>query len=273
MKLALLLAAALLGNCFAVDPNAKFYYYRSNEPLTRKTMYPKQNANEYMDQILENLREFMILNGMDTLPLPDQIEAFSEEFLGITWHGEASLTQGYIRGLETIHRSGDAELDLLLDGGINMKTELGFNDMDGGYLMHVDFMGIGIDAYAAVWVYSLRMYMDVSEKLFLRMYMDCDVPTPSNAFLERFQGIQSVITSSLLSQSPLNDFNDPKVQSVILYFGPASFLVITLPRPRDFPDAIPPSPSENYRVPVLGQLYSEIEFPIAFGVPQPIVAA
>ncbi|CAG0896648.1 unnamed protein product [Cyprideis torosa] len=179
MKLALLLAAALLGNCFAVDPNAKFYYYRSNEPLTRKTMYPKQNANEYMDQILENLREFMILNGMDTLPLPDQIEAFSEEFLGITWHGEASLTQGYIRGLETIHRSGDAELDLLLDGGINMKTELGFNDMDGGYLMHVDFMGIGIDAYAAVWVYSLRMYMDATIKI-------GDETTPTEAVINEF---------------------------------------------------------------------------------------
>ncbi|CAG0897204.1 unnamed protein product [Cyprideis torosa] len=48
----------------------------------------------------------------------------------------------------------------------------------------------------------------------------------------------------------------PQVQSEILYFGPASFLVITLPRPRD---AIPPPPSEDYRAPVLGQLYSEPE--------------
>jgi len=46
--------------------------------------------------------------------------------LGITWHGEASLTRGNLQGLLTIHRVGD--MDLTPDGNnLIVKGQLGFS--------------------------------------------------------------------------------------------------------------------------------------------------
>ncbi|CAG0888919.1 unnamed protein product [Darwinula stevensoni] len=117
----------------------------------------RSNANDYVDALLENAQEFIIENGFDNFALPDLIEQFSEEFLWIEWHGEASLTQGFLRGLETIHRTGDATLDTS-GNTITIAANIGFNVMEAGYRMHVDFMDIGIDLDAAVTIQDVTAY-------------------------------------------------------------------------------------------------------------------
>ncbi|CAG0883562.1 unnamed protein product [Darwinula stevensoni] len=120
----------------------------------------RSNANDYVDQLLDNVQNFIIENGYDNFPLPDQIEEFSEVFLGIEWHGEASLTQGFLKGLETVHRTGDATLDTS-GNTITVTADIGFHAMEGGYHMHVDFMDIGIDVDAAVHIQDVAAHFKV----------------------------------------------------------------------------------------------------------------
>jgi hypothetical protein len=118
------------------------------------------NANEYMDAVLENVRAYLVSNGYDNYTLPDQLEGFSEEWIGIEWHGEAELTQGFMSGLQTIHRSGDAFLSVNGDDGtITLESTIEFFDLNAGYSMYVGFMGIGLDAKADVEISSLQIFL------------------------------------------------------------------------------------------------------------------
>jgi len=54
----------------------------------------------------------MIAAGLDNVELPDFKIGFEEKFLGIVWKGECGLHSGSLRGLETIHRTGVADVSI-----------------------------------------------------------------------------------------------------------------------------------------------------------------
>ncbi|CAG0899755.1 unnamed protein product [Cyprideis torosa] len=158
---------------------------------------PKENANEYVDRIMENVRALILANGWDNFDLPDQIAEFSETVLGITWHGSATMTQGFLNGLETISRAGDAALELIGEG-INIRTSLGFNDLFGGYRMRVEFMGIGLTAYAEVTIRTLEFYLDATVTI-------GDETTPTQAIINEFKiGNPGYISINITGLGPLN---------------------------------------------------------------------
>ncbi|CAG0904381.1 unnamed protein product [Cyprideis torosa] len=158
---------------------------------------PKENANEYVDRIMENGRALILANGWDNFDLPDQIAEFSETVLGITWHGSATMTQGFLNGLETISRAGDAALELIGEG-INIRTSLGFNDLFGGYRMRVEFMGIGLTAYAEVTIRTLEFYLDATITI-------GDETTPTQAIINEFKiGNPGYISINITGLGPLN---------------------------------------------------------------------
>merc|ERR1712154_741937 len=64
-------------------------------------------SDEYIDKILENLRNMIIENNMDPMELPDLETGVSDTILGITWHGSAKLRNGHFWGLSTLARTGD----------------------------------------------------------------------------------------------------------------------------------------------------------------------
>jgi hypothetical protein len=103
---------------------------------------PMADAGPYMDQVLANLRELMILNDLDRIVLPDYIIGFSRVILGVTWHGQASIYGGLVNRLETIHRSGPANLNVE-NGDIVFDTELEINDGTLFASMAVKFMNLG----------------------------------------------------------------------------------------------------------------------------------
>merc|ERR1712203_1084586 len=72
-----------------------------------KTILGDPQSDAYIDQILENLRQMILEQGLDPMELPDLETGFSDTILGITWHGSATLRNGQFWSLFTIARSGD----------------------------------------------------------------------------------------------------------------------------------------------------------------------
>merc|ERR1712198_792583 len=69
--------------------------------------YEAGNANAFLDQILSNARS-TIEKELDPVDLPTGGASFSKRILGIPIHGEAKVTDGWLAGLSTLHRAGDA---------------------------------------------------------------------------------------------------------------------------------------------------------------------
>lgn len=67
---------------------------------------------QYIDSVLESLHDQMIETGLNNIVLPDTTTNFSKRRLGVTWQGEAILYNGNLKGLESIHRTGEAVITL-----------------------------------------------------------------------------------------------------------------------------------------------------------------
>ena len=56
-----------------------------------RTSLGDPQSDAYIDQILENLRQMIMEQGLDPMDLPDLETGFSDTILGITWHGSATV--------------------------------------------------------------------------------------------------------------------------------------------------------------------------------------
>jgi len=101
------------------------------------------NANEYMDMVLELLRQQIVANGLDRVELPDGDLSFSMPFWPFgTVSGGVYLTQGFMVGMETIRRVGDATLSN--DGAVVIfESDMGINNAGLGYDLAIKFLDIG----------------------------------------------------------------------------------------------------------------------------------
>merc|ERR1719228_2129626 len=88
-------------------------------------------SDEYIDKILENLRNLIIENNMDPMALPDLETGFSDTILGITWHGSARLT-----------------------------AYIGIRGASAHYDASAEFMGISVGAKATADISDLQIYLD-----------------------------------------------------------------------------------------------------------------
>ena len=101
------------------------------------------NANDYMDQVLALVREQIIANGLDHVSLPDGDLSFSMPFWPFgTVGGGVFLTKGFLTGMETIHRVGDATLSYNGDI-VYFESDMGINNAGMGYNIAITFLDIG----------------------------------------------------------------------------------------------------------------------------------
>ena len=64
--------------------------------LSNPVILPRDPASdEYIDKVLESLRELITQEGLDPAKLPDGEASFSETILGITFHGSARVYNGF----------------------------------------------------------------------------------------------------------------------------------------------------------------------------------
>jgi len=72
----------------------------------------RADASEYVDLLLANVRDLMASTGLGRVNLPNATMGFEQVIGGINWHGEAALTGGYLENLDTLHRTGKAEISI-----------------------------------------------------------------------------------------------------------------------------------------------------------------
>jgi len=118
-------------------------------------------SDAYIDQILENLRQMIMEQGLDPMTLPDLETGFSDTILGVTWHGSATLRNGQFWGLSTIARSGDTSFTVV-DNTTELTAMLSLKAPTGHYDAHAEFMGIGVGASARIDVVEIQIYADMT---------------------------------------------------------------------------------------------------------------
>lgn len=92
----------------------------------------------WIDAILEHARSVMRKRGLNEIRLQPESSNFSRRILGIKFHGEASIVDGVLSGLETIHRTGV----------INIKPELRKGDILATFELGVDNPSVRARAFA-----------------------------------------------------------------------------------------------------------------------------
>ncbi|XP_065575967.1 uncharacterized protein LOC136037260 [Artemia franciscana] len=104
------------------------------------------NANDYLDYVLSLARPIIASSGLDPIfPLPEVTGTFENTILGVHWHGNVALYNGFLFGLSTLTRAGDATLEVV---GFRMDFtgDVGLSNVQAGYRCHYDVQGVGDDA-------------------------------------------------------------------------------------------------------------------------------
>jgi len=121
-------------------------------------------SDEYIDKILENLRNLIQEQNMDPMTLPDLETGFSDTILGITWHGSAKLRNGRFSGLSTIARTGDTSFTVEGDTA-RLTAYIGLGGTRAHYDASAEFMGISVGASVTADIESITIYLDATMKL------------------------------------------------------------------------------------------------------------
>lgn len=82
-------------------------------------------ANDYVDSILENIRNYIEENGLQQIDIPDIEQGFEQNILGLIIHGSFAALGGTARDLSTINRTGDCNLDISSTGALVVSGYLG----------------------------------------------------------------------------------------------------------------------------------------------------
>ncbi|CAG7836694.1 unnamed protein product [Allacma fusca] len=99
------------------------------------------DVNAFLDEIFANLRYQMRQSGLTVINLPPVGFNFSETVMGVVYYGEASISNGELKGIDTIHRTGDSDLVVEDNGDIVITVDGGINDGTIGAALKVSFMG------------------------------------------------------------------------------------------------------------------------------------
>jgi len=130
---ALILTFTGLGSASTPHPIGEYIY---------KTMHsegPTPQAiaiiNDYLDQVIANIRVVLNSLGLHTIPLP----ALENLAIGTI---SMNLTDGFLSGLNTLHRTGDCILAIETNGDIILTLDGGLNDMALGYDADLNLTGL-----------------------------------------------------------------------------------------------------------------------------------
>merc|ERR1711970_855815 len=145
--------------CLAVQGCLGLFRLDAQAPKVRDP-----SSDEYIDKILENLRNLVIEEHMDPMDLPDLETGFSDTILGITWHGSAKLRHGKFWGLSTIARTGDTSFDVEGDK-LRLTAYVGIRGASAHYDASAEFMGITVSAGVTADISDIQIFLDAEMAL------------------------------------------------------------------------------------------------------------
>jgi len=124
---------------------------------------PKPTTNDWADEILKNLKAMIVETGLDPLILPVKKFEFSKTILGVKIAGEAKVFDGFINGLSTIHRVGEATKKTDEDKTITVGATLAMDELTGQYKSEAKFMGFGPHFNIALGIKSIGVSFEVEK--------------------------------------------------------------------------------------------------------------
>lgn len=126
----------------------------------------KAEANEFIDALLKNLSELVLECGLDPMPLEDAVIGFETSILGITFSGHIGFNEGFARGLSNVVRAGEASLDFdWTTGLIALDAPLRITNVQFGYSLYIEFMGLEISPSAAIIMESVEIDLAIDASL------------------------------------------------------------------------------------------------------------
>lgn len=112
-----------------------------------------RSANMFDDILLQTAESFK-RNSLDPMIIPNHTRSFSKNMMFTTVKGSASISNGTLHGLSTLHRTGDIIL-IYNNTAIGVEATLGFSNLVGGCNWNVKFMGSKLNGYASVTIRSI----------------------------------------------------------------------------------------------------------------------
>ncbi|CAL1286096.1 unnamed protein product [Larinioides sclopetarius] len=129
-------------------------------PIT--SIIPGSSANEYIDQILTNVQNYVKDKNLDPMVLPDFKSNFTKEIMYVTFNGETKMYDGRLWGISTIHRTDECELNTTKTT-ISVSAHLGLNDLKLSYKGHAKFMNMGPSLIAGGSIKKVDFYFKIQQ--------------------------------------------------------------------------------------------------------------
>ncbi|XP_050727840.1 uncharacterized protein LOC127004331 isoform X2 [Eriocheir sinensis] len=105
-----------------------------------------ESVNDYFDLVFANLRQSIIENGQDPLPLPADSDNFTVTLFNRTTEGEVEAGPGKLLGMSSVHRAGDMELHYVgQENEVVWKGEVGLIDLEVDYRFALTLPLLGKD--------------------------------------------------------------------------------------------------------------------------------
>lgn len=130
--------------------------------LSIKAIKPGSTANEYVDQIIDNVREQLYIHNLEPMELPDYVYNFSQKVFFFTTEGEAKLYEGLLEGASSIHRTGDCIINATDEVAV-VGANLGLKDLKINYKGHAKLMGKGPSIECGGSLAEVAFYMEIEQ--------------------------------------------------------------------------------------------------------------
>lgn len=144
------------------------------------TPAPVLEANELADEVLHQLRKVIVLKALDPIMLPLKSFEFYKKlpFLPIPITGVVKLYDGFLSGISTIHRTGQATIGVITDSDTSdkgnatatytkktnyLKTTIGLRDLKGEYTATARFMKFGPKLNVEIGVKSVEIQLKIEQ--------------------------------------------------------------------------------------------------------------
>ena len=118
-------------------------------------------SDQYIDQVLENVRELVLSNGLDPADLPGGSVSFHQTIGFIEFTGKAELKDGRFEGLSSIVRNGETSFNFdPANGKLTLAANVGMGQGKAHYKASASIAGIGVSASADATVAHVDLYFE-----------------------------------------------------------------------------------------------------------------
>ncbi|PNF39129.1 hypothetical protein B7P43_G01348 [Cryptotermes secundus] len=137
-SIAILIAAIAVLACSVSTASVQELQERNSAEIRERI---RSAANVFVDAVVERLRKYALEHSLEPLAVPDLTRKFTVTIFGAEAEGFLYLTNGWLRDLITLLRSGEADVEFVGDL-VHISTDLVFERLHLDYDFRVSVFGL-----------------------------------------------------------------------------------------------------------------------------------